>query len=105
MYTTHHPCWDAKNRHSLPEVMDLDYSNIAHIFTGAEKKPSPLDMVRKNMQEAQISETELMAFIAAKGHYLEAKSVRDYPEKFITGWILHYWNQVVDGIRNKNTDK
>ncbi|MFQ6793814.1 MAG: ATP-binding protein [Thomasclavelia sp.] len=32
MYTTHHPCWDAKNRYGLPEELPLDYSAIAHIF-------------------------------------------------------------------------
>lgn len=32
MYTTHHPCWDAKNRDGLPEELPLDYSAIAHIF-------------------------------------------------------------------------
>lgn len=32
MYTQHHPCWDAKNRHGLPGKMDFDYSQIAHIF-------------------------------------------------------------------------
>lgn len=30
MYTTHHPCWDAKNRKGLPEKMDFDFSGIAH---------------------------------------------------------------------------
>lgn len=25
MYTTHHPCWDAKNRQGLPDEMPLDY--------------------------------------------------------------------------------
>lgn len=34
MYTTHHPCWDAKNRFGLPEEMPLDYTGIAHIFNG-----------------------------------------------------------------------
>ena len=34
MYTTHHPCWDAKNRFGLPEELPLDYSGIAHIFNG-----------------------------------------------------------------------
>lgn len=29
MYTTHHPCWDAKNRKGFPEKMDFDFSNIA----------------------------------------------------------------------------
>lgn len=32
MYTLHHPCWDAKNRHGLPEEMDFSYAGIAHIF-------------------------------------------------------------------------
>ena len=34
IYTTHHPCWDAKNRHNLPEKVDLCYASIARIFGG-----------------------------------------------------------------------
>ena len=31
IYTTHHPCWDAKNRHDLLDELDeLHYSEIAH---------------------------------------------------------------------------
>ncbi|WP_439412679.1 AAA family ATPase [Enterobacter ludwigii] len=33
MYTTHHPAWDAKNRHGLPDELPLDYNRIAHIFS------------------------------------------------------------------------
>lgn len=36
MYTLHHPCWDAKNRHGLPEEMDFSYAGIAHIFNDVE---------------------------------------------------------------------
>lgn len=32
MYTSHHPCWDAKNRYSLSEEMPFDYSGIAGII-------------------------------------------------------------------------
>lgn len=32
MYTTHHPAWDAKNRHGLPPKLPMDYASIAHIF-------------------------------------------------------------------------
>lgn len=32
MYTSHHPSWDAKNRHGLPEKLPMDFSGIAHIF-------------------------------------------------------------------------
>lgn len=33
MYTTHHPCWDAKNRDGLPPEMPFDFGGIAHLFT------------------------------------------------------------------------
>lgn len=36
IYTSHHPTWDAKTRANLPEVIDLDYRNIATIFEGHE---------------------------------------------------------------------
>ena len=32
MYTTHHPCWDAKNRFDLPEKLPFDLREIAHLF-------------------------------------------------------------------------
>lgn len=32
MYTSHNPCWDAKNRDGLPELLPLAYEPIAHIF-------------------------------------------------------------------------
>ena len=44
MHTTHHPAWDAKNRHSLPDQLPFDYTAIAHIFNVAAPvtpQPSP----------------------------------------------------------------
>lgn len=32
MYTSHHPCWDAKNRYGLKEEIPFDYVEIAHIL-------------------------------------------------------------------------
>lgn len=40
MYTSHHPCWDAKNRDGLPEVMPFDYSGIAHLFGSNSNSPN-----------------------------------------------------------------
>lgn len=34
LYTTHHPCWDAKNRFDLPEEVPFDYASIAHCLPG-----------------------------------------------------------------------
>lgn len=32
MFTTHHPCWDAKNRYGLPEEIPMEYEQIKHII-------------------------------------------------------------------------
>lgn len=39
IYATHHPAWDAKNRHGLPDEFPMDYSYIAHIFNGPQQQP------------------------------------------------------------------
>lgn len=39
MYTTHHPCWDAKNRYGLPEEIPMDYEQIRAII---ESVPQPV---------------------------------------------------------------
>ncbi|MHC1723193.1 MAG: ATP-binding protein [Aminipila sp.] len=35
MYTTHHPCWDAKNRHGLPDETPFEYQQIAACIPGS----------------------------------------------------------------------
>jgi len=40
IYTAHHPAWDAKSRIKLPEVIDLDYKNLAFIFDKKDKPKS-----------------------------------------------------------------
>lgn len=32
MYTSHHPCWDAKNRDGLPDKLPFDFKQIAYLF-------------------------------------------------------------------------
>ncbi|MBE6889996.1 MAG: ATP-binding protein [Ruminococcaceae bacterium] len=39
IYTSHHPCWDAKNRHGLPEEIPMDYEQIRHIIEPVQAAP------------------------------------------------------------------
>ena len=39
LYTEHHACWDAKNRHGLEAEIPFEYKSIAHLFSGTEKVP------------------------------------------------------------------
>lgn len=44
MYTTHHSCWDAKNRYGLADEVPFDYESIRHIIeseTGTRGQSEP----------------------------------------------------------------
>lgn len=39
MYTTHHSCWDAKNRYGLPDELPFSYDEIRKVIEGSAAKP------------------------------------------------------------------
>lgn len=41
MYTSHHPCWDAKNRYGLPEEVPFDYESIRNIIENGSAETMP----------------------------------------------------------------
>ncbi len=104
MYTSHHPCWDAKNRHGLPEVLDLDFAHIAHIFTDAVPAEIPIDTLKSRMKEAGVSEAEIQKVVSDKGHYAADAPLESYSDKFITGWLLRYWEQILNIIKTNKED-
>lgn len=111
MYTAHHPAWDAKTRVALPELLELSYKPIAFIFE-PEKKPSlttpdpdagdtPYDRLREMMGESGVTDEEVRKVVAAKGHFAEDVPIAQYGDKFITGWLMKYWPQVVELIEKQ----
>ena len=38
MYTTHNPCWDAKNRYGLADCLDFKYDSIKEVIEGSAKQ-------------------------------------------------------------------
>lgn len=40
MHTTHHPCWDAKNRYGLPDEMPFEYDGIRNVIEGSAAQPN-----------------------------------------------------------------
>lgn len=59
MYTSHHPCWDAKNRYGLPEEVPFEYASIRSIIepagsnmpTPEKKKEQPVPPVENPVQQ------------------------------------------------------
>lgn len=40
MHTTHHPCWDAKNRYGLPDEMPFEYDGIRNVIERSAAQPN-----------------------------------------------------------------
>lgn len=47
MYTTHHSCWDAKNRYGLPDEVPFEYEAIRHIVEELTGHANPIKEGRK----------------------------------------------------------
>ena len=55
MYTTHHPCWDAKNRHGLESELPFDYKYVANIFDNFEpQNQTPVKLNQTEQIEREI---------------------------------------------------
>ena len=123
MYTSHHPCWDAKNRHGLPEQMDFDFAGIAHCFPSAasiveqpvsDKTPSDkvvndtsanesslvipenIPVALKDlMKNSGISEEIIRYVVAEKGYFPYETPIVNYGADFINGALIAGWNQLL----------
>ncbi len=110
MYATHHPCWDAKNRHSLPDEMDLNFKLISRIFAGNETTEKVLapaaasapeklhDRLHQMLSDSGITEQQLKTLVVSKGHYGTDTPVSAYPDSFISRWIIPNWDKIVGAI-------
>lgn len=59
MYTTHHSCWDAKNRYGLPDEVTFDYEAIRHIIESSvvgipttEEKKTTLPVTQPKQEDS-----------------------------------------------------
>ncbi len=43
IYASHHPCWDGKNRHGLPDEMELSFEAISPLFGMRDPSAKPQD--------------------------------------------------------------
>ncbi len=106
MYATHTASWDAKNRHGLPDEMDFNFKSIAHLFDDNSTKPkkadlTPVDKVHELMDKSGVTDEELRSVVASKNKYPIETPIEDYDGKFLTGWVIRYWKEIVS-IVEKN---
>ena len=121
MYTTHHPCWDAKNRFGLPDEMPFDYAGIAACIPGTTPAPAPQpeppaetvpkallvpDLIALGVPEKlaplmsanNVTPEELQAVVGKRGYFPEDMPIRDYPADFVEGCLVAAWPQVLQMV-------
>ena len=58
MYTSHHSCWDAKNRYGLPEELPFEYEAIRAVMENQEADGKRRETTAQNAAEQPVSEQE-----------------------------------------------
>lgn len=62
MYSTHHPCWDAKNRYNLPDQMPMSFEPLAQLFEGVEPEPDYRSQLRTYIKDNNL---DMQAIVSA----------------------------------------
>lgn len=114
MYTTHNPCWDAKNRFGLADELDLGFDSIASLFSEHEptqaainpteaKERTNITKLKEMISAAGITEADVKKVVAERGHYAVDAGIETYSDDFITRWVIPNWKKIVDAIKtNEN---
>ena len=123
MYTTHHPCWDAKNRQGLAEKLPFEYAQIARcvyrrdqglpVAASVEPEPEPVKDISPAkepesglprdladlMAEYGVTEAQIQSVVSKRGYYPENTPICNYDPNFISGWLVGLWEQVYNAIK------
>lgn len=123
LYTAHHPCWDAKNRHNLPPELPMQYDAFAAALglmgaaapqpartpAPAAAPPAPAPTPQQPTQQASrgipadlaqlmaadgVTEEEVQLAVSGANYFPCDMPVADYPPDFISGVLVACWSQV-----------
>ena len=57
------------------------------------------------LSEANIDEADLVTIAASKGHYKEAKNIEEYPDDFLSRWVIPNFKKIVELINATKENK
>lgn len=115
MFTTHHPCWDAKNRVGMEEKLPMEYESIKEYIpsvkipkTEPEAKTESKeidDSVRDYLKDiciaANISSEELRKVVEMKGKVAPGTLIKDYPKELIANWIVPNFERIIKAVEDE----
>ena len=69
-----------------------------------EQRPL-VSKARTLLSEANIEEDDLIKIAASKGHYKEAKNIEEYPDDFLSRWVIPDFKKIVELINTTKESK
>ena len=101
--------------------MELDFKNLAHLFGTVTATPqptpapqtqppaqtapdlnTPMGQLRMLMERDKITESDIQTVASNRGQQPPNRPISEYPDSFITGWVIRYWKQIKDQIKESN---
>lgn len=117
MYTTHHACWDAKNRFGLPDEVELSFKSIAHLFNDGSETPTQgksepvaseseaITKLNQLIADSGVTAEDVEKVVVSRGQYPEGTRIGDYKEDFIMRWVFPNWKKIVDAIKKTKLEE
>ena len=69
-----------------------------------EQRPL-VSKVRTLLSEANIDKADLVTIAASKGHYKEAKNIEEYPDDFLSRWVIPNFKKIIELIKTTKKSK
>lgn len=117
LWCNHSATIDAKNRWGLPDVVPMDWAQLApHVPVPTmrsdagsafdmdddvpfDSRPDHVRRLADLMEASGVTETQLMRAVAAKGYMPEGVPVAEYQREFAE-WLASVWEQIVKYIND-----
>ena len=94
MYTTHHNCWDAKNRFSLDDKIPMEFESINSVIGGDIEKPKQKwQILEEKMNADGVDEFDLQNLIGLRGWALSTDEISSYSSELLD-FLLNDWEKV-----------
>lgn len=104
MYTTHSPTYDAKNRFGLPDVMEMDFSEIAHIFSNVPVKKSKKAEIHEQTDSIEGFEPWLIHFLSVQDPTLTANTI-DELEPTAVEFVHKNITKLINKFKEESTNE
>lgn len=99
IYTTHHNCWDAKNRFGLDEKVPMEYSSIAHVIGDVPKPEPKWKQLQEKMDQDGVELFDMQNLVQTKGWASSLDPIENYSQELLT-FLLKDWEKVKKAIKD-----